>query len=1578
MADGADVDCLEFVTTWVRSGQYLSVDKTALPPEVRLAEPVAGLHLIHSISGATAPEMTAQALLAQPLGVLARAVDAPPMSVAADLDLDAAITRADALRLPVRVPGNTLAGSTSDRVLPIDAHGIPAEPATAEYVLVLPATHLVAEHSAAELGHDLGRIVPGPPMPGQVRLAGDRVELGLPLPIVDARFAGIDLTEVAAGEFRTVEGGIKGLWRDLANLAVGHATRVRVTQAGIDAPEDLLAVRSPDGVALLRDTPTGAQAATLPRHPATIEVGPAIVSAELDAAAVLREPFAGAVPAVHPDVTAAAVYLAGRGGLLLLDPDQTAQIDAAQNFRADSTEYPVFVHGTPAGPVVGGRLVTAEQLRDLIAADPLSRGRTIILVQCDAASSTTIVDDFAAALFAALPREYPRIVAMGGTAWVQPRPVESDELTEVLVTSTDLTPDGQFRLVAGGIRTYTGADALATTTPARVPVVTQHGPALSRTRGGDGVRLTDASGAVLTGDEAPTTETVRELTGIGTAVDSTAVGVPFSYTFAQAYQGVEVARTAAANAAEAIVTWATQAGDRALAHAGMLFHAADALQHSDPAKMSANVFERLRADDIERVRADLVQRAKSARDGLWTRTRELNDAAGQARHVVAHIGRDLNQRVRLPGLRPHVHPQHLPTFDQIIQYLHLSAQGHYRTPQESGVLNSLLAHFRGPQGALTALTTILHELDTRLTTQATQVMASATNLETQIAAVEAGLAWERAWLDTSHGVAEGVIRRVREKLSYGPANNDEIIARYNDGAVALVHHVRAPVYRKIPNDTDPLRFQSTKAFMAAYFRTGLCDEHAAVALAELFARPDMVGVPITLVYGNVVDRGQLRAHVFLVLGPLGHPNALVVDPWPLYPTAVRAGRYIAEMNAVTRAYTFVTDTPRDLYAYGREQVHAHLLPRLRHPVLQPVPIPVLAPDPESFDTHYTDRYAERARARRYAATVAPSGVHASPQDVAVYLPGDQPGLYLLGRDQQHLIDAAREFRAGDNEYPVFIDGTAAGPVIDGQLITDEQLRDLIVADPNSAGRDIVAVICDLAVTRAGATALDDFATRLFTLLPAGNRRVLAAGGVAQVVPGIASDLTEVVISPTVLGDDGRFRLVSGGFREIRDASADGQVSGRTPMVVQHGPRLSRARVETGVALTADDGNLLTGADLPAVTDLTALGLPDPARIQRLFDSADRQAATATEQPVMPTEAVGPPTWRLRLAHGVTEHGDVHVISSNSRHAPQRLINQLAEAADAEHPVILLGAPGPGEAALAKDVAALNNLLEQFAQREQLPVVVSRGRADLDLLDVVARYGATVLHPTLNKTDGSGLGGLQVDHRWKVATRLREGGSENSSDIWERITAGVLDAAARLARPTEAVTRVDDALGELIWAPDLTVSREVFHRLEEQWSAERMTAARTQVEKMIERVPGQPELGIFAPVLELGAVGQADIVFDYAGADEALRPKVLLDSVGRLETTGQLNMPVDGGLTTERLGAMVEAVGVTDISVSVLTVLGDIKAGEFENAQSFIAANRGKLTVEQKKQWVDAITGLQPAMKNHTDELRLLSAGVLNC
>ncbi|WP_460777999.1 hypothetical protein, partial [Micromonospora polyrhachis] len=262
-------------------------------------------------------------------------------------------------------------------------------------------------------------------------------------------------------------------------------------------------------------------------------------------------------------------------------------------------------------------------------------------------------------------------------------------------------------------------------------------------------------------------------------------------------------------------------------------------------------------------------------------------------------------------------------------------------------------------------------------------------------------------------------------------------------------------------------------------------------------------------------------------------------------------------------------------------------------------------------------------------------------------------------------------------------------------------------------------------------------------------------------------------------------------------------------------------------------------------------------------------------------------------------------------------------------MVVLGVAGPGRDALSGDVAGVNVLLEQFAQRGQSVVVVTRGRVSGDLLSVVGRYGAAVVHQTLKKSAGAGLGGLgglklSVDNNWTVTASNAAQGVSGASDVWDRVTPAVLDAAVRLARPTAAVKRVDDGLGELIWASDFGVARSTFGRL--GWSPDQMKSHLASVREMVLRVPDQPALAVFEPVLEFGAVGQSDIVFDYAAAEVVDRPRVLLDSVAQLESVGQLG----GGLTTDRLAAMVVAagVGVRDISVPVLAVIGDIRAGKF--------------------------------------------------
>ncbi|MFG1885253.1 hypothetical protein [Micromonospora sp. NPDC049102] len=503
--------------------------------------------------------------------------------------------------------------------------------------------------------------------------------------------------------------------------------------------------------------------------------------------------------------------------------------------------------------------------------------------------------------------------------------------------------------------------------------------------------------------------------------------------------------------------------------------------------------------------------------------------------------------------------------------------------------------------------------------------------------------------------------------------------------------------------------------------------------------------------------------------------------------------------------------------------------------------------------------------------------------------------------------------------------------------------------------------------------------------------VVAANGTVW-----TSAIGHAFVAPKVaVGRDGRMRPGTPGngtFHRIR-----------TTPTAQDGPHLTE--------IEDLDTPLLPGTPYPRLhqspawhgaealgLDIHDSALDAPNDVYHQFgDPGAAPAAIAAEEPSSPVEAVEPveaiaqPSWPLRLTGGplatgssssrwhVTAHGDVYVVSSNTARVPDRMIGELAAMADAEHPVILLDTPRVGHDLLPADIATVNYLLEQLAQRGNPPVVITRGPVTLDLLAVTDRYGVTILHTTTQKSDSSRMG-LDTTYRWTVASPRQHGQPHTPAEILDVITPDVVRTAAKKAQASNPVARVDDALGELIWAVDLKTSKAVFQRLRARWSAEQMKANLTEVEQMIDRVPNQPELSVFAPVLELGAVGHEDVVFDYATADETQRPKVLLDSVGRLDTAGQLNTPVDvdGGLTTGQLADMVTKVGVTDISASVLTVIGEVKAGNFENANAFIEANRGKLTVAQKQQWVDAIADLRQIMRDNDAQLHILANGILNC
>ncbi|WP_460777989.1 hypothetical protein, partial [Micromonospora polyrhachis] len=201
---------------------------------------------------------------------------------------------------------------------------------------------------------------------------------------------------------------------------------------------------------------------------------------------------------------------------------------------------------------------------------------------------------------------------------------------------------------------------------------------------------------------------------------------------------------------------------------------------------------------------------------------------------------------------------------------------------------------------------------------------NADKLERHVGRFKELLTAETAWRRVSRDVARDVISYVRSELSYGPANNEAIGTKYDGGAMRLVGHIRSIAYLDLTKrplgifqqDRMNNRFLqlAISAVLAKHFKTGNCHEHAAVALGYLWDDPKMVGIPITVV-------SHLDDHVYLVVGPLGHPNSLVIDPWPLRPSSVTVRNYWLRQNKVEETHTFTpTERRVGFFAYGRRMV----------------------------------------------------------------------------------------------------------------------------------------------------------------------------------------------------------------------------------------------------------------------------------------------------------------------------------------------------------------------------------------------------------------------------------------------------------------------------------------------------------------------------------------------------------------------------------------------------------------------------------------------------------------------------------
>ncbi|GAA0587359.1 hypothetical protein GCM10010172_85590 [Paractinoplanes ferrugineus] len=355
----AALDCIEFVTTWIPSGQWLSLDGSPVPEAVLNAPYLPGVHQVHVDESALGSGLVGDSLRSQPLDVVARMVHVP-------LDpapgLEAAAHRADQLGVPVLVRGPAALALDGPRVTPFDGAGEPA-------VLVRPANHLMDSHVDAEVrttgaftdrfGRSLAEVRgPGllaPPRPAP----GGGLTLGLPPAIVQARHAGTAVRDVLDDTPRRmldVPDGYSGLHRQLSTMADGERALVEVTTTS-GLTSRFLVLRDPDGHALTGLDGAELTVATLPAEPAGIRFAPLTGPGSAGLETVRRVP----------------------AGLIAADPaspEYAATVRAALNFPVDPNRLRVFMHRDNQIPLA--------DIAALIALDPRF-GRPIDVILCDAA-----------------------------------------------------------------------------------------------------------------------------------------------------------------------------------------------------------------------------------------------------------------------------------------------------------------------------------------------------------------------------------------------------------------------------------------------------------------------------------------------------------------------------------------------------------------------------------------------------------------------------------------------------------------------------------------------------------------------------------------------------------------------------------------------------------------------------------------------------------------------------------------------------------------------------------------------------------------------------------------------------------------------------------------------------------------------------------------------------------------------------------------------------------------------------------------------------------------------------------------
>ncbi|ROO61214.1 hypothetical protein EDC02_3146 [Micromonospora sp. Llam0] len=292
----------------------------------------------------------------------------------------------------------------------------------------------------------------------------------------------------------------------------------------------------------------------------------------------------------------------------------------------------------------------------------------------------------------------------------------------------------------------------------------------------------------------------------------------------------------------------------------------------------------------------------------------------------------------------------------------------------------------------------------------------------------------------------------------------------------------------------------------------------------------------------------------------------------------------------------------------------------------------------------------------------------------------------------------------------------------------------------------------------------------------------------------------------------------------------------------------------------------------------------------------------------------------------------------------------ALAATPDVPALHLPVTEHGGRATEADVRGLNHTLELFAQAGVLPVVATRGAIDPDTAQMLDRYGAAAWHAASGGGADSG-GGF----------RLRRPGSRGRTGqpgaTYVGIDARAHHSAVAQARPT-VVDKAPEPVLEVLLEENPQRQRELMNDRPELVTSDDFL---DRVTGMGERVPNVPAVRLLRPDVRLRRLGLPDTVHGYVATPAMDRPNILLETVGQLHERGE-----DTAVLAELVDA--ETAHVTDgtagevqnrdFLVDLLEALDQAKAGEFTGArttdgefagvEAFVDANRHRLTDSDTK------------------------------